>query len=59
LAVRWQIAIEKYIKQKNYPMKSLVAFSGEVNDKELGPEPFKETSKELNPGLKGRNIRDG
>jgi type I restriction enzyme R subunit len=57
-AVRWQIAIEKYIKQQNYPMKSLVAFSGEVNDKESGPEPFKETSKELNPGLKGRNIRD-
>ena len=58
MAVRWQIAIEKYIKQQNYPMKSLVAFSGEVNDKESGPEPFKETSKELNPGLKGRNIRD-
>lgn len=57
-AVRWQIAIEKYIKRKNYPMKSLVAFSGEVNDKESGPEPFKETSKELNPGLKGRNIRE-
>jgi type I restriction enzyme, R subunit len=57
-AVRWQLAIEKYILEKGYPMKSLVAFSGEVNDKESGPEPFKETSKELNPNLKGRNIAE-
>lgn len=57
-AVRWQLAIEKYIKEKGYPLKSLVAFSGEVNDKESGPEPFKETSKELNPGLNGRNIAE-
>lgn len=35
-----------------------MAFSGEVNDKESGPEPFKETSKELNPDLKGRDIRE-
>ena len=35
-----------------------MAFSGEVNDKESGPEPFKETSKELNPDLKGRNIAE-
>lgn len=57
-AVRWQLAIEKYIKEKGYPLKSLVAFSGEVNDKESGPDPFKETSKELNPGLNGRNIAE-
>lgn len=57
-AVRWQLAIEKYIKEQGYPMKTLVAFSGEVNDKESGPEPFKETSKELNQGLKGRDIRE-
>ncbi len=40
-----------------YPLKTLVAFSGEVNDKESGPEPFKESSIQLNPGLKGRDIR--
>lgn len=57
-AVRWQLAIEKYIKEQGYRMKTLVAFSGEVNDKKSGPEPFKETSKELNPGLKGRDIRE-
>jgi len=56
-AVRWQIAMDKYIKDQKYPMKTLVAFSGEVNDKESGPEPFRETSKELNPELKGRDIR--
>lgn len=57
-AVRWQLAITKYIKEKGYPLGTLVAFSGEVNDKESGPEPFTETGKELNPGLKGRDIRD-
>ena len=56
-AVRWQLAIARYIKEKGYPLRALVAFSGEVNDKESGPEPFKETSKELNPNLKGRDIR--
>ncbi|MFN3191265.1 MAG: type I restriction endonuclease subunit R [Aureliella sp.] len=57
-AVRWQVAINKYIKDSGYPLKTLVAFSGEVNDKESGPEPFKETSSDLNPDLKGRDIRE-
>jgi len=35
-----------------------VAFSGEVSDKESGPEPFTETGQSMNPGLKGRSIRD-
>ncbi len=56
-AVRWQIAIDKYITERGYPLKTLVAFSGEVNDKESGPEPFKVSSAALNPGLKGRDIR--
>jgi type I restriction enzyme R subunit len=57
-AVRWKLAIEKYVAENSYVMKTLVAFSGEVNDKESGPEPFKETSKELNADLKGRDIRE-
>ena len=57
-AVRWQLAINKYIKDKGYPLTTVVAFSGEVDDKESGPESFKETSKELNPNLKGRDIRE-
>lgn len=57
-AVRWQLAINKYIADRGYKLGTLVAFSGEVNDKESGSEPFTETSPELNPGLKGRDIRD-
>lgn len=57
-AVRWQLAIDKYIKSKGYPLGTLVAFSGEVSDKDSGQEPFTETSKALNPGLKGRDIRE-
>ncbi|MNS05701.1 Type I restriction enzyme [compost metagenome] len=57
-AVRWQLAINKYIKEKGYRLGTLVAFSGEVPDPESGSDPFTETSKELNPGLNGRDIRD-
>ena len=57
-AVRWQLAVQKYIGEKGYSLGTLVAFSGEVNDKDSGVEPFTETSKELNAGLKGRDIRD-
>lgn len=58
-AVRWSLAINRYIKENGYPLGTLVAFSGEVNDSQSGDEPFTETSKALNPGLNGRDIRDG
>jgi type I restriction enzyme R subunit len=57
-AVRWQLAIEKYIKQCGYKIGTLVAFSGEVIDKDSGPDPFTEKSRTLNPGLKERDIRE-
>jgi type I restriction enzyme R subunit len=57
-AVRWQLAIEKYIKAQSYQMGTLVAFSGEVSDKASGPDLFTEHSLSLNPGLKGRDIRE-
>ena len=57
-AVRWQLAIDKYIKQHGYRIGTLVAFSGEVNDKESGPDGFTENSPALNPNLKGRDIRE-
>ena len=57
-AVRWQLAINKYIKSKDYKIGTLVAFSGEINDKESGPDAFTENSKTLNSDLKGRSIRD-
>lgn len=57
-AVRWQLAINKYIQVQGYKISTLVAFSGEVNDPQSGPEPFTETSQTLNPNLKRRDIRD-
>jgi type I restriction enzyme R subunit len=57
-AVRWQLAIDKYIKGHGYKIGTLVAFSGEVNDKESGPDGFTESSPALNPNLKGRDIRE-
>lgn len=57
-AVRWQLAIEKYIKSAGYGIGTLVAFSGEVKDDQSGPEPFTETSGSLNPNLRGRDIRN-
>jgi type I restriction enzyme, R subunit len=56
-AVRWQLAIKKYIIAHGYQIDTLVAFSGDVIDKESGPEPFSEHSNELNPRLKGQDIR--
>ncbi len=56
-AVRWQLAIRKYIADKGYPISTLVAFSGEVKDSQSTAEPVTEHSPTLNPGLKG-DIRD-
>ena len=57
-AVRWQLALTKYIHERGYSIGALVAFSGDVNDTESGPDPFNEHSKTLNPNLKGRDIRE-
>lgn len=55
-AVRWMKAMEAYIRQRRYPLGVLVAFSGEVHDTETGPDPFTEAN--MNPGLRGRDIRE-
>ncbi|HYW05926.1 MAG TPA: DEAD/DEAH box helicase family protein, partial [Longimicrobium sp.] len=39
-AVRWQLAIDGYIRKNGYPLRTLVAFSGEVNDAENGSGPL-------------------
>ena len=57
-AVRWQLAINKYIKDRGYEIATLVAFSGEISDSESGPDPFTETSRTLNPNLRGRDMRE-
>lgn len=56
--VRWQLAIDKYIKAQGYKIGTLVAFSGEVSDPTSGPDPFTETSAALNPNLRGREMRE-
>ncbi len=57
-AVRWQLAIDKYIKDQGYKLGTLVAFSGEVIDMESHPDPLTENSKLLNPNLRGRDMRE-
>ncbi|MBO1022842.1 type I restriction endonuclease subunit R [Methylobacterium sp. SD274] len=57
-AVRWKLAIDAYIKSKNYDLGTLVAFSGEVPNPEADDEHVTEGSASLNPGLKGREIRE-
>jgi len=55
-AVRWQVAVRRYIDEQGYKLGALVAFSGDVNDADLGE--VSETSPALNPGLNGCDIRD-
>jgi type I restriction enzyme R subunit len=57
-AVRWQKTIREYIEKQGYPLGVLVAFSGEIDDPDSYPVRVTEMSRELNPGLKGRAIRD-
>jgi type I restriction enzyme R subunit len=57
-AVRWQLAIDRYIKDNGYKLGTLVAYSGEVNDPHTLPEPVTENSAKLNPYLKGRDMRE-
>lgn len=60
-AVRFKLAMEKYLQEQgpaqgHAAIGVLVAFSGEVDDAESGPDAFP-ASRNMNPGLKGRDIR--
>ncbi|WP_163737257.1 type I restriction endonuclease subunit R [Mycobacterium gallinarum] len=56
-AVRYKIAFDKYVAEQGYnDIAALVAFSGEVTDPDSGVDKATETS--MNPGLKGRDLRD-
>ncbi|MGF1501753.1 MAG: type I restriction endonuclease subunit R [Paracoccaceae bacterium] len=57
-AVRWKLAIDGYIREQGYGIGTMVAFSGEVKDRESGTDPFTEKSAEMNPDLKGRDIKE-
>jgi type I restriction enzyme R subunit len=54
-AVRYKLAMDQYIKQHKYAMATIVAFSGDVNDKDIGPDKFNEGN--MND-LKGQDIRE-
>jgi len=58
-AVRYTLAMRAYCEQRGYDdVHPLVAFSGTVPADEVIPEEVSETSALLNPGLKGRDLRD-
>ena len=58
-AVRYQLAMQAYVRQQGYgDVHPLVAFSGAVAADDYIPEEVTETSKLLNPGLKGRDHAD-
>lgn len=54
-AVRYKLAIDKYVKEKEYNVKTLVAFSGTVNDED---EEYTEVSmnKEVYPDITETNL---
>ncbi len=55
-AVRYQLAMQQYIKDKGYQdVHPMVAFSGSLPPDGVIPEEVTETSKLLNPGLNGRD----
>ena len=56
-AVRYKLAMDSYIRAQGYgDVQTLVAFSGEVNDSESGPQPFSEAN--MNTGLHGGDLRE-
>ena len=56
-AVRYKKAFDKYLSEQGYAdLRALVAFSGEVVDKEFAETPFTEAN--MNPGLRGMDLRE-
>ncbi len=54
-AVRYKVAMDKYLDDNNYAnLKTLVAFSGELNDPETSIDTLTEYN--MNPELKGRSL---
>lgn len=55
-AVRYKQAFDKYIREKGYKIKSLVAFSGEVQDDKLPDVRYSEVA--MNDGIKEKELPD-
>jgi type I restriction enzyme R subunit len=54
--IRYKLEIDRYIQEKRYPIGTLVAFSGDIEIKELADLAYNERN--MNPGLKGRDIKE-
>lgn len=54
-AVRYKLAVDKYLKERGYDkdMRALVAFSGNVDDLDSGPDPFSESN--MNADIRGKD----
>jgi type I restriction enzyme R subunit len=55
-AVRYKQEFDRYIREKGYPIKSLVAFSGTVEDDKIPEKSYTEV--EMNGGLKEKELPD-
>jgi type I restriction enzyme R subunit len=55
-AVRYKLEFDRYIKEKGYPIKSLVAFSGSVEDDKIPEKSYTEV--DMNDGLKEKELPD-
>ena len=55
-AVRYKQAFDEYIAEKGYPIKSLVAFSGTVDDDKLPDKTYTEVG--MNGGVKEKELPD-
>lgn len=53
-AVRYKQSFDKYIKQKGYPIKTLVAFSGVVTDDKIKDKTYSEEA--MNKGIREREL---
>ena len=53
-AVRYKQSFDKYIKEKGYPIKTLVAFSGIVTDDKITDKTY--TEEEMNQGIREKEL---
>ena len=53
-AVRYKLSFDRYIKDKGYPIKTLVAFSGTVQDDKLPNVAY--TEEQMNQGIRAKEL---
>jgi len=53
-AVRYKQSFDRYIREKGYPIKSLIAFSGTVEDDQVPEKTYTEV--EMNDGIKEKEL---